>query len=84
MQGEIWVRTSDTEASPVKDTNPFPTTATLPAAQIGTQGTGSSYDPPSGGSGLLGFLSGIFKEINVRLPLRLQQQNMLLTVNEQL
>lgn len=24
MQGEIWVRTSNTEASPVKDTNPFP------------------------------------------------------------
>ncbi len=24
MQGEIWVRTSDTEASPVKADNPFP------------------------------------------------------------
>lgn len=53
MQGEIWVRTSDTEASPVRDTNPFPTTATLPAAQIGTQGTGSEYNPPAGGSGLI-------------------------------
>lgn len=33
----------------------------LPDAQIGDQGTGSSYDPPTGGSGMLGYLSGIFK-----------------------
>ncbi|WP_438979536.1 hypothetical protein [Polynucleobacter sp.] len=29
----------------------------------GTQGTGSSYDPPTGGSGVFGWLSGIYKEI---------------------
>ena len=29
----------------------------------GTQGTGASYDPPTGGSGVFGWLSGIYKEI---------------------
>jgi hypothetical protein len=29
----------------------------------GAQGTGSTYNPPAGGSGILGYLSGIFKAI---------------------
>lgn len=35
----------------------------------GVQGTGASYDPPTGGSGLFGWLSGIFKEIKGGIPL---------------
>lgn len=34
----------------------------------GVQGTGTSYDPPTGGSGVFGWLSGIYKEIKDRLP----------------
>ena len=29
----------------------------------GEQGTGASYDPPTGGSGVFGWLSGIYKEL---------------------
>ncbi len=37
----------------------------------GVQGTGASYDPPTGGSGLFGWLSGIFKEIVGGIKLKL-------------
>lgn len=39
---------------------------TMPAITLtgmGAQGTGSTFDPPTGGSGLLGYLSGIFKAV---------------------
>jgi hypothetical protein len=41
-------------SSPIPITNP---------TSDGTQGTGSSYNPPTGGSGVFGWLSGIYKEI---------------------
>jgi len=37
----------------------------------GTQGTGSSYDPPTGGSGVFGWLSGTYKEIVSGIKLKL-------------
>lgn len=37
----------------------------------GAQGTGASYDPPTGGSGVFGWLSGIFKEIVSGVKLKL-------------
>lgn len=37
----------------------------------GTQGTGASYDPPTGGSGLFGWMSGIYKEIISGIKLKL-------------
>lgn len=37
----------------------------------GTQGTGSSYDPPSGGSGVFGWLSGTYKEIVSGIKLKI-------------
>ncbi len=56
IDGELQVPSTD---------NPMPVTGnvSLQSSQIGTQGTGSSYDPPTGGSGVFGWLSGIFKEI---------------------
>ena len=37
----------------------------------GAQGTGSSYDPPTGGSGVFGWLSGTYKEIVSGIKLKL-------------
>lgn len=37
----------------------------------GVQGTGASYDPPAGGSGLFGWMSGIYKEISSGIKLKL-------------
>ena len=37
----------------------------------GAQGTGASYDPPSGGSGVFGWLSGIYKEIVSGIKLKI-------------
>ena len=37
----------------------------------GVQGTGASYDPPTGGSGVFGWLSGIYKEIVSGIKLKL-------------
>lgn len=37
----------------------------------GTQGTGSSYNPPTGGSGVFGWLSGTYKEIVSGIKLKL-------------
>lgn len=37
----------------------------------GTQGTGASYNPPTGGSGVFGWLSGIFKEIVSGIKLKI-------------
>jgi len=46
-------------------------------AMQGAQGTGASYDPPTGGSGLFGWLSGIFKtitDISAKLPASLGER----------
>lgn len=37
----------------------------------GVQGTGSTYDPPTGGSGVFGWLSGTYKEIVSGIKLKL-------------
>ena len=37
----------------------------------GTQGTDSSYDPPTGGSGVFGWLSGTYKEIVSGIKLKI-------------
>lgn len=37
----------------------------------GNQGTGASYDPPTGGSGSFGWLSGIYKEIVSGIKLKI-------------
>ena len=38
--------------------------------QIGAQGTGADYNPPTGGTGQIGYLSGIYRQINKPLLTR--------------
>lgn len=46
---------------------PLPTGAATAALQ-GAQGTGSTYNPPTGGSGEIGYLSGIFAAVSDTTP----------------
>lgn len=46
-------------------------TATNQTTLQGAQGTGASYNPPTGGSGVFGWLSGIYKEIVSGIKLKL-------------
>lgn len=57
-------------ATGTNQTNAQTSLTTIATAQ-GAQGTGSTFNPPSGGSGILGYLSGIYKAITGTLTVGL-------------
>lgn len=62
------------DAAPAASTVPLPSGVATSAKQDelqGAQGTGASYDPPTGGSGIFGWLSGIYKEIVSGIKLKI-------------
>lgn len=62
VTGTFWQATQPVSAASL----PLPTGAATAALQ-GVQGTGSQYDPPAGGSGEIGYLSGIQNLLNTPL-----------------
>lgn len=55
--------TSSNQATQITAEQTTATNSTTIAAAQGAQGTGSTFNPPAGGSGILGYLSGIYKAL---------------------